>query len=150
MCYWSFWKILTFPWSNSRGKSNPIQYLHTTFYQQLLWYEEVPFLVHYDTFFRLIAHSKNTSYSNKLQQAAYLFKLYSHIKGLWRDLYHVSIYWLGFTPLWNSYRIGHLFPFKTNNLAQFLYRIAFTTQHFWKWYKFYRVGFTMSWKHAEV
>lgn len=53
MCYWSFWKILTFPWLNSRGKSNPIQYLHTTFYQQLLWYEEVPFPVHCDTFFRL-------------------------------------------------------------------------------------------------
>ena len=45
------------------------------------------------------------------------------------------LYGLGFAPLWNSYRIDLLFPFKTNNLARFLYRIAFTTQRFWKWYK---------------
>ena len=45
-----------------------------------------------------------------------------------------------FTPFWNSYRIGLLFPFKTNNSARFLYRIAFTTQRFWKWYKIYRIG----------
>ena len=44
---------------------------------------------------------------------------------------------LGFTTLWNSYRISLLFPFKTNNLAQFLYRIAFTTRRFWKWHKIY-------------
>ena len=60
------------------------------------------------------------------------------------------LYRLGFTPLWNSYRIGLLFPFKTNNSAQFLYQIAFTTQHFWKWYKICQIGFTTAWKHAEV
>ena len=55
------------------------------------------------------------------------------------------LYQLGFTPLWNSYRIGLLLPFKTNNSARFLYRIAFTTQRFWKWYKIYRIGFTAAW-----
>ena len=60
------------------------------------------------------------------------------------------LYQLGFTPLWNSYGIGLLFPFKTNNSARLLYRIAFTTQPFWKWYKIYRIGFTTSWKHAKV
>ena len=59
------------------------------------------------------------------------------------------LYRLGFTPLWNSYRIGLLFPFKTNNVARFLYRITFTTPRFWKWYKIYRIGFTAAWKHAE-
>ena len=59
------------------------------------------------------------------------------------------LYGLGFAPLWNSYRIDLLFPFKTNNSARFLYRIAFTTQRFWKWYKIYRIGFTAAWKHAE-
>ena len=34
------------------------------------------------------------------------------------------LYRLGFTPLWNSYRIGLLFSFKTNNSARFLYRIS--------------------------
>ena len=37
------------------------------------------------------------------------------------------LYWLGFTLLWYSYRIGLLSPFKTNNSTRFLYRIAFTT-----------------------
>ena len=37
------------------------------------------------------------------------------------------LYWLGFTLLWYSYRIGLLSPFKTNNLTRFLFRIAFTT-----------------------
>ena len=60
------------------------------------------------------------------------------------------LYRLGFTPLWNSYRIGLLFPFKTNNSARFLYRIAFTTQRFWKWYKIYRIVFTTAQKYPEV
>ena len=42
------------------------------------------------------------------------------------------LYRLGLTPLWISNRLGLLFPFKTNNLAQFLYWIAFTKQRFWK------------------
>ena len=52
------------------------------------------------------------------------------------------LYRLGFTLLWNSYRVGLLFPFKSNNWALFSYRIAFTTQSFWKWYKIYWIGFT--------
>ena len=57
----------------------------------------------------------------------------------------LPLYQLDFTPLWNSYRVGVLFPFKTNNSARFLYRIAFTTQTFWKWYKIYPIGFKMAW-----
>ena len=47
------------------------------------------------------------------------------------------LYQLGFTLLWNSYRIGFLFPFKTNNSTRFLHRLAFTTQRFWKWHKIF-------------
>ena len=50
------------------------------------------------------------------------------------------LYQLGFTLLWNSYRIGALFPIKMNNSAAFLCWIAFTLQRFSRRYKIYRIS----------
>ena len=63
------------------------------------------------------------------------------------------LYRLGFTLLWNSCRIGLLLPFKTNNSARFLYRIAFKKQHLldlFNWIGFVSLfnlgfGFDLAW-----